>query len=56
MYKKSGGQFIIEIKTSLEALPILDIARNNLLSFQVISGNMDDVFVGITGKEMREDA
>lgn len=54
-YKTSGGQFVITIEDSLAALPILDLVRDKILGFQVVTGNMDDVFVDITGKEMRED-
>ncbi|HPQ11842.1 MAG TPA: ABC transporter, partial [Bacillota bacterium] len=55
-YQFSGGQFVIGIGSSLEALPILEDLKGTYTDFQVIAGDMDDVFVGITGREMREDA
>lgn len=54
-YKIAGGQFVINIRDSLDALPILEDLKDKFKDFQVIAGNMDDVFVGITGKEIRED-
>mgnify|MGYP000888389373 FL=1 len=54
-YHKAGGQFILSLQNTLQALPILDSVRANIIGFQVITGNMDDVFVNITGKNMRED-
>ncbi len=55
-YQFSGGQFVIGIGSSLEALPILEDLKGTYTDFQVIAGDMDDVFVGTTGREMREDA
>ncbi len=54
-YQKAGGQLIINIQNTIQALPILDLVRDHLIGFQVITGTMDDVFVNITGKDMRED-
>ena len=54
-YEKLGGQFVIKLKSSLDALPVLEIVKDNIMGFQVITGNMDDVFVNITGKQIRED-
>lgn len=55
IYEQKGGQFIIKLRSTLHALPLLDLVKNNIVSFQVITGDMDDVFVNITGKAMRED-
>lgn len=54
-YQKGGGQFILSLQNTLQALPILDIVRDHLIGFQVIIGNMDDVFVNITENNRRED-
>jgi multidrug/hemolysin transport system ATP-binding protein len=53
-YKKQGEQFIIQLENSLDALPILETVKNSISGFQVIAGNLDDVFVNITGREIRE--
>jgi multidrug/hemolysin transport system ATP-binding protein len=33
---------------------ILDHFRQNMNGFEVLNGTMDDAFIGITGKEIRE--
>lgn len=42
------------LQNTMEALPVLDLCRNDIDGFSVIKGSMDDVFLNITGKEMRE--
>lgn len=44
----------IALQTTMEALPVLKITEPYLRGFTVIKGSMDDVFLGITGKEIRE--
>lgn len=44
----------IQLESTLHALPILDKCKNIMIGFQVIKGTMDDAFIHITGKEMRE--
>jgi multidrug/hemolysin transport system ATP-binding protein len=53
-YEKAGAGITIKINSTMDALPILDKIRDMLIGFEVISGTMDDAFIGITGKEMRE--
>lgn len=43
----------IPVEDSFEALAILKTIEQDITSFEVIRGNMDDVFVNITGKEIR---
>ncbi len=38
-----------------DSLVVIDILKDALLSFEVVEGNMDDVFLAITGREIRED-
>lgn len=52
----SGGAFIISISDTLKALPLVNKLEKLISGFEVISGNMDDAFVKITGHAMREDA
>jgi multidrug/hemolysin transport system ATP-binding protein len=54
-YSISGGTFIIPVGSTMEALPLVKMAENLITGFEVKSGSMDDAFVSITGKEMRED-
>ncbi|MFB0920376.1 MAG: ABC transporter ATP-binding protein [Oscillospiraceae bacterium] len=44
----------VPLSSTLDALPIIESCRNLIESFEVIKGTMDDVFITITGKEIRE--
>jgi multidrug/hemolysin transport system ATP-binding protein len=48
-----GDIIKIPVRNSLEALDILKDVEKDINSFEVIRGNMDDVFVNITGREIR---
>jgi multidrug/hemolysin transport system ATP-binding protein len=52
-YSIKNDTFIIPVKDSIEALNILNSISDNLEAFEVVRGNMDDVFVSLTGKEIR---
>ncbi len=60
IFKESKYEYIvkvdivdIKVKTSLESLKILKDIENNISSFEVLEGNMDQVFINLTGKEIR---
>ncbi|MDD3348782.1 MAG: ATP-binding cassette domain-containing protein [Bacilli bacterium] len=53
-YEKIANQLIIKIGSTLESLAIIDKCRPDISGFEVIRGTMDDAFIGITGKEIRE--
>lgn len=44
----------IPLGRSLESLPILETVRDLLGSYTMVQGTMDDVFLTITGKELRQ--
>jgi multidrug/hemolysin transport system ATP-binding protein len=44
----------IKLDSTLQALPVLERCKDKIRGFQVIEGNMDDAFINITGKEIRE--
>ena len=46
---------LIPVKDSLEAYALLKECEGNFSAFEVARGNMDDVFVNITGRAIRED-
>lgn len=46
-------RFIINLSETLDAIPIVEKYREDILDFEVRTGSMDDAFIGITGKEMR---
>ena len=52
--KQVADSFTIQIAGSLEALPILEATKELIESFEVLKGTMDDAFINITGKELRE--
>ncbi|HNZ77801.1 MAG TPA: ABC transporter ATP-binding protein [Bacilli bacterium] len=53
-YERIADQVIVKIGNTLESLEILNKCRSELSGFEVIRGTMDDAFIGITGKEIRE--
>jgi multidrug/hemolysin transport system ATP-binding protein len=52
-YRNENGGYVVELNRSVDSLPLLNLLSGNLEDFQVINGSMDDVFIRITGKEMR---
>lgn len=53
-YVKETDLYTIKINESLASLKIVNDVKDNLLSFQVLNGTLDDAFINITGKEIRE--
>ena len=54
-YKNEHQLMIIKIENTREALSILKLAEPFIANFEVVHGTMDDVFITITGKEIRAD-
>jgi multidrug/hemolysin transport system ATP-binding protein len=48
----TGFGYEIPLNRTLDALPILDALRNQVDGFEVIQGNMDDVFLNAVGTEL----
>ncbi len=44
----------IPLPATLDSLPIIESCREHIESFEVVKGTMDDAFIAITGKEIRE--
>lgn len=53
-YVVANDTLRVTIETTKDAIDILNAIRDKLDSFEVRHGTMDDAFIGITGKEMRE--
>lgn len=53
-FSRVADSFTIQIASSLAALPILEATKDLIESFEVLKGTMDDAFITITGKELRE--
>lgn len=45
---------VISLSSTIDSLPIIEICKDCIESFEVVKGTMDDAFIAITGKEMRE--
>lgn len=54
LYYKSGQEEEIFVASTLKALPLIRAAEDNLQGFEVIQGNMDDVFLNAVGKKLTE--
>ncbi|MGD9605582.1 MAG: ABC transporter ATP-binding protein [Bacilli bacterium] len=44
----------INLKSSVEAIPLINQYQENIVSFSVVNGSMDDAFLSITGKGMED--
>lgn len=53
-YTCIADQIVIPLPSTMEALPIIQACKDHIRGFEVTSGTMDDAFIGITGKEVRE--
>lgn len=53
-YALSAGEITVKLKNTMEAMPILKRCEPFIGGFEVTQGTMDEVFLGITGKELRE--
>jgi multidrug/hemolysin transport system ATP-binding protein len=53
-HTRVADNFTVQIAGSLEALPIIEATRDLIESFEVLKGTMDDAFISITGKDLRE--
>jgi multidrug/hemolysin transport system ATP-binding protein len=53
-YRNVSDTFIIDIKSTMDSLPIIEACKGYLEGFEVVKGTMDDAFIQITGKELRE--
>lgn len=49
-----SGEFIVKLPDTMAAIPILENCKACISGFQVLQGTMDDAFIGITGKELRQ--
>ena len=53
-YKIVADTFEISVPTTLSTIPIIEACKDTISSFEVVRGTMDDAFIAITGKEIRE--
>ncbi|HJG48431.1 MAG TPA: ATP-binding cassette domain-containing protein [Facklamia tabacinasalis] len=43
----------VSVSTTIEAVPVLEVCKDSINSFEVRTGTLDDAFIAITGKEIR---
>lgn len=53
-YEQISDHIVIKINSTMESLPIIDRCKTYINGFEVVNGTMDDAFIQITGKEIRE--
>jgi len=53
-YTRAGDRWVVKLESTMEALPLIEECREHISGFEVYAGTMDDAFIGITGKEIRE--
>jgi len=53
-YTQEADRITVPIGSTLAALPILQMVGDAISGFEVMTGTMDDAFIAITGKEIRE--
>ena len=51
--KEVGDELVIKMKNAKEALGIIEELKDYIEDFEVKKGSMDDVFIGVTGREIR---
>lgn len=55
LYYKSGQEEEIQVPSTLKALPLIHAAEDKINGFEVIQGNMDDVFLNAVGRALTEE-
>jgi multidrug/hemolysin transport system ATP-binding protein len=53
-YKVSGNHVLVNVESTMLARPLIDLCEAHISGFEVTSGSMDEVFINITGREIRE--
>ena len=52
-YEIVADSINIRLKSTKDAIPIIDRLRDNIVTFEVHTGTLDDAFIAITGDEMQ---
>lgn len=53
-YEENAGVINLLINNAMDALPILNSLGSSVETFEVIHGTLDDVFLNITGREIKD--
>ncbi|NLA05489.1 MAG: ABC transporter ATP-binding protein, partial [Firmicutes bacterium] len=49
-FETIGGEYIVKLKETMAAIPVLESCRGCISGFQVLQGTMDDAFINIVGE------
>ena len=52
-FERAGGDFIVRLSHTIDAVDIINDCREHISGMEVRRGTMDDVFLNITGSEVR---
>lgn len=50
-YKKIADQYYVEINSTIDAINLIMDIKDNILTFEVMKGTLDDVFVNVIGEQ-----
>jgi multidrug/hemolysin transport system ATP-binding protein len=53
-YAQSGDTIVVKLQDTLQAIPLLQQCQDLITNVEIVNGSMDDVFINITGKEIRK--
>lgn len=53
-FTETAGTIKISIPDTLSALPLVEQLKDEIEGLEIVNGTMDDAFIAITGKEIRE--
>ena len=53
-YRQTAETLTVDVRSSMDTLPIIQSCREHISGFEMTKGTMDDVFLAVTGKEIRE--
>lgn len=53
--ERESNRLIIKIKNSIDSIDLLNEIKQYIKSFEVVQGTMEDAFLNITGKSLKED-
>lgn len=51
-FSEDADRIVIRLKHTADAVPIIDMVRDNIASLEVRSGSLDEAFINITGEVM----
>lgn len=53
-FEITADRATVKLPSTIDAIPIIEKCKNEIFGFEVLNGTMDEAFITITGKELRE--